>query len=596
MPLEPRRRIPALPDRPLVHAIAGKVHRSFQAGLQCFSRAFQGEVHTLTITNDEGFPPDVQAILLTSLNAFERATLVKSPFERTDERTLTCRVTPIRPGFHSFRIEFSMDGGRTWLRDNVPDAWVLVDPPQMDALTVYTFIPTISGSMEDWKLELRRIQEMGFNAIHLLPITARDISESPYAAKDLFSVDTGYLAPGSASDGLTQLESLVEEAISLGLRLCFDLVLNHVGVLSDMAIRAPDWIMPDEHQPDGFQRAGYWSNHGWLTWDDIVSINYEHPSEALRSEIWSYMTNYALFWAKYANDTGGFVRLDNLHGSDPRFVAAVTQTLHLEYPELGIFAEYFTDEGTLLNTVPAWRLNLLLATPWDYKFVPDLRKYLQFIHRDSARVRYFMPITSHDTGPPAQEFGSANSTVPRYVAAALLGTGATGLPQGVEYGVTQRVEFIAKSQKVAFPQPARFGPFVRLINGILSAYPAFRQGANCIFVDNGHDAIIAAYRQDTEPGTYGFLVACNFDTSRSQSIVVDLSPFLGAQRPIFYDDLISGQSRIVDDPQFELRFDPCTAQVLRIQQENSRKLTIVPLSKCRVGDLTRLAPSCVSPD
>lgn len=153
MPLEPRRRIPALPDRPLVHAIAGKVHRSFQAGLQCFSRAFQGEVHTLTITNDEGFPPDVQAILLTSLNAFERATLVKSPFERTDERTLTCRVTPIRPGFHSFRIEFSMDGGRTWLRDNVPDAWVLVDPPQMDALTVYTFIPTISGSMEDWKLE-----------------------------------------------------------------------------------------------------------------------------------------------------------------------------------------------------------------------------------------------------------------------------------------------------------------------------------------------------------------------------------------------------------------------------------------------------------
>ena len=81
----------------------------------------------------------------------------------------------------------------------------------------------------------------------------------------------------------------------------------------------------------------------------MVLINYEHPSEAVRAEIWSYMTDYALFWAKYANDTGGFVRFDNLHSSDPAFVAALTTSLHAEYPEAGILAEYFTDESTLLR-------------------------------------------------------------------------------------------------------------------------------------------------------------------------------------------------------------------------------------------------------
>jgi len=560
--------IPVIPERPRVHPIAGHIARSYPVGRQSFSRACQGETLTLNITADNPLEDNVQASLMTTLNSTDGNEWTKVPFVRfADARTLTCRIMTEHPGLHSFRAEFSVDRGATWVRDNVPDAWILIDPPQVDGVRVYTLIPTVSGTFADWKGDLQRIAGMGFNAIHLLPVTALDTSQSPYAARDLFDVDGSYLVHGLQQDGLSQLEGFIGEAKRLGIRLIFDLVLNHIGVNSTMAHRAPDWIVPDQSQPDGFRRARYWCNQGWRSWNDLILINYEHPSEAIRSEIWFYMIDYALFWAKYANDTGGFVRFDNLHSSDPGFVSSMTTALHNAYPQVGILAEYFTDESTLLRTGPEWGLNLNLATPWNCKFVPGLREYLNYIHRVSAHIRYFMPITSHDCGSPAQEFGTADATVPRYVAAALLGTGATGVPQGVEFGEKERIDFIGRKPRMPYPAKARFAEFIGRVNAILAECPAFRRGENCWFVDGGHSAIIAAFRRDSEPAAHGFLVACNFDTSSPQRIVIELGPILKRDGPFHCRELLSGETRIFPQARLELVLPPCGAQVLKFSKQ-----------------------------
>ena len=70
----------------------------------------------------------------------------------------------------------SLDEGVNWVRDAVPVAWVMVDPPQVDGLRLYTLLPTASGSIGDWTADLERIKAMGFNAVHLLPITRLDVS------------------------------------------------------------------------------------------------------------------------------------------------------------------------------------------------------------------------------------------------------------------------------------------------------------------------------------------------------------------------------------------------------------------------------------
>ncbi|MFN8205915.1 MAG: alpha-amylase family glycosyl hydrolase [Bacteroidales bacterium] len=562
-----RHRIPTLPYRPVTNPVARQIRRSYPVGRQSFSRACKGKNMVLTITTEEPMPENVRAVIVSAMNSKEGNEWEKFPFERMDDHTLLCEIKPKHPGLFAFRAEFSPDNGASWFRDSVADAWVLVDPPQVDALRMYTIIPNASGTITDWISDLHRIRGMGFNAIHLLPLTSLDTSESPYAARDFFDIDPGYLDKNSSLDGLTQLEKFIEEAMKLEIRLVFDLVLNHVGVNSNMSKQAPDWIVPDMSQEDGFQRARFWANDGWHYWNDLILINYEHPSDTIRREIWSYMIDYALFWAKYANYTGGFVRFDNLHSSNPEFIQELTKELHSKYPNVGILAEYFADETTLLHTGPKWGLNFNLATPWDYKFVPQLRNYLNYIHRVSRHIRYFMPVTSHDSGTPAQEFGSVHSTIPRYVAAALLGTGATGIIQGVEAGIQERINFIGRRPKMMIPAESMFASFIAQVNTILANYPAFRHGENCVFVDGGHEAIIAAFRENTGTSVYGFLVLCNFDIGGSHQISIDLTPILGTHEAIHFVDLLCDRNGSFPDPQLDLHLDPCSAQVLMLSRE-----------------------------
>ena len=554
--------IPRLPERPCIHPISSHIERSYPVGRQNFSRAWQGKPMVLTISSEIPFNPSVLIELVTTLNVNNGAKWNSIPFQRVDDFSYECSIVPEHPGLRSFQAKFSVDGGATWASDTVPDAWVLVDPPQVDALRLYVLIPNVSGTIEDWTLDLDRIQGMGFNAIHLLPITKMDASRSPYAAKDLFALDPAYLSAKSRQEGLNQLGGYIDRAKELKIRLCFDLVLNHVGVESEMARIAPDWIVPDQDEPDRLKRAYYWSNQGWQKWRDLVLINYEHPSEAIRSEIWDYMTAYALFWAQFAHETGGFVRFDNLHSSDRDFVQAVSSKLHKQYPGLAILAEYFTDERTLLHSVPDWGLNLILATPWNEKFVPELRDYLKYLHRVSTHVRYLMPITSHDSGSPAQEFGRMESTVPRYVAAALLGTGATGMPFGVEFGESERVDFIGQKPKFDWNRAPQYAALITKVNQVLAEQAAFRCGDNCLFVDNDHHAVIGAFRMDPVDSRKGFLIVCNFDISDSQGLSVDLAPLLNSSFPLTAVDLLTGQRRSFPQAKAELYLPPCSALVL----------------------------------
>ena len=564
------RPIPSLPTFPRAKAIAKDIRRSYTTGRKEISRAFAGHAFEISITAGEEFPPNVRANLVTMINAAD-GKQTKIPFTFKNSKTLTCQIVPAQTGLFSFWTQFSLDNGKTWQHDPVPDAWVLVDPAQVDALRMYTLIPSVSGTIEDWSAELIKIKAMGFNAVHFLPLTTLDTSLSPYSAKTLFDVDPSYVATGPGKpSGLEQLEALITHAKALGLKLCFDLVLNHVGTDSDIATLAPEWIVPDQDSPDGNRRARYWSGVDWQSWHDLVLINFEHPSQGIRADILSYMHEYALFWAKYASETDGFVRFDNLHSSEKDFVDALSVKLHAEYPNVGIIAEYFTDAGTMLDTVPKWGLSLILATPWDSRFVNQLREYLRYIHSISDHVRFFMPITSHDSGTPKQEFASAQATIPRYVSAALMGTGATGITQGVEWGQPEKIEFIGRQLKLIGTAEPIFGEFLRKVNGILDTEPAFRRGDNCLFVDGGHHAVIAMFRKENRPGRLGFLVVCNFDIMGEQEIQIDLAAAIGVDGPVQCVDLIDDATRFTTGPQLTLRLPACGVHVLSLR-------TVAPL-------------------
>jgi len=466
-------------------------------------------------------------------------------------------------GSYKFKLKYSLDDGKTWYWDRVPFSHVIVDPEALKDIRMYTMIIPISGTISDWIELLPHIAGLGFNAVHLLPITSLDISESPYSAHDLFSIDKSYSGKENRY-GFRDFEKFVEKAKELGIRLCFDLVFNHIGVRSKMVQMCPEWIVPDKSEKDGLNRAGCWHMNSWLKWGDLVKIYYDHPHPDIRSDIWDYMKKYSLFWSHFAQLTGGMIRLDNLHSSHEGFVASLLEDLRGVYPTLVIMAEYFTDSNTIMKKAAEGQINLFLANQWEYPYAYNLRSYLNYIHYIGRKVRFHMPITTHDTGAPAEIFGKAEAAVPRYAITTLMGTGQTGIVQGVEYGHPEKIDFIGRKEKYKFKDNLYIAEGIRNINRVLTESPVFHQDGNLEFIDNGHGAVLGALRRLSKELDKGYLIFANLDVHNGYHLQVDLSSFSNNTKQIRMEDRISEDQYESQVSDIEIDIEPCGVRIFRI--------------------------------
>jgi starch synthase (maltosyl-transferring) len=546
---------------PRLHLV--RLQRSFKSGPRDFFRLYRDEPLDLTVTVLDGGHPRLQVMLHTDLGAAPRGEWTDYPFETTDGKVFRLQLATPRCGLYRFRVRYSLDNGEHWQWDRVPHSFVLIDPPALRTMRLYTLIPSASGTLRDWTDLLPGIAAMGFDALHLLPVTPMGQSQSPYSAANLFALDERYRDPADPRDSLTQFESFVDACARHKLRLCLDLVLNHVAVDSEMATLAPDWLVPDDTEPDGFKRAGCWHMQQWIRWTDLALVNYDHPNPRTLRLIWDYMQQYALFWTNYAAATGGMVRFDNLHSSHPGFISELSTAVRARFPDMTILGEYFTDQFTLEKTVPEWGINLLIGNTWENPFGPQLRHYVQYVHTVSDKLRHLCPITTHDTLTPAQLFGSDRSCLPRYAICALYTAGQTGLVQGVEVGLPERVPFIGPAYRLDMNTGVDFRPFITRINALMADYAVLRRGGNLVFVDQGHAAILGAYRRPATTAENGFLLLANLDTSRAQTVTLDLTQ-QGLALPLGLTDLLTGDTLMLNDPQPTFEVPSCGVKVYRM--------------------------------
>ncbi len=558
-----RRDLPPLHSRSVRVAREGHLRRSWPSATGEFFRIYGDEPLVLDVEFNED-SPCTEARLCTNLFG-EAGQWSEVAFTRSAPGRFTLSVLPPRCGIFLFKMKYSPDGGQTWYLDRGPFTKVIVDPAAARDIRLYTFIPSVSGHIGDWIAALDHIRNLGFNTVHLLPVTKMDASQSPYAAADLFSLDPAFLNPSDSRDGLDQFEDFVRAARQKGIRLCLDLVLNHIGITSEVAKRCPEWIGVDKHERDGLLRAGCWHMNNWIKWEDLCRINYDHPEPLMRRELWAYMKQYALFWGNYAAYTGGMIRLDNLHSSHPDFIEEMIRELRAAYPGLVIQAEFFSDSNTLLKAVARSELNLLLATPWEYPFAERLRKYLMYIHEIGQKLRFLVPISTHDTSAPAQLYGSAEAAVARYFTTALFGTGQTGIVQGTERGALARINFIANRVAPSFPTPHRFDAAIRRINQLLERHALFHEAGNIRFVDQGHGALMAAVRVCRKTPGERFLLVSNLDAGGSHSISLDLGSVVQAGQPCRLQEMMSETTVILNNKTFELTIEPCGVRAYRIE-------------------------------
>ncbi|MDX1566090.1 MAG: alpha-amylase family glycosyl hydrolase, partial [Phycisphaeraceae bacterium] len=421
-----------LPESNLTMAPRGLLRRGQEAGTHELSRVRLGEAWALEALVAEQ-TDRTEVVAHTDLFSGERGRFESVPLNQVAPGRYRLINEPRRAGVYHYQLRMSRDGGSSWLCERLPYGRVHVEPAAVHDLRMYSLIPRISGSFTDWTGHLARIRDLGFNAVHLLPVTKPGGSKSPYAANHLFEIDPAYADPNDSRPPLIQFEGFVHEARRLGLRLCLDLVVNHVAVDGRIARHRPDWIVPDDEEIDGFKRAGFWMGRQWIKWGDLALLDHRHPNPAVREELHNHILHYVRYWARYAAETEGMVRLDNTHSTDEGFLRRLLNELHETYPRLGVLAELFADPQTAERLVWDQGVHLLLGTLWEMPYAAQTRQYLHQLHKAHPKLRYYLPITSPDSGSPAEEYGSDEATGPRYAVAALMGTGCTGSVQGVEW-------------------------------------------------------------------------------------------------------------------------------------------------------------------
>lgn len=552
--------IPQLPGTTSSIGEAGRLKRNFPFGSRDFIRVYCGESIDLEIEVRDA-DSHCQVFLHSNINSQKDWQDLSFEQNPTKPELFTLQLKTTQAGQFSFRIKYQVKKNGDLIWDRVPYTRVMVDPSKLKTLRLYTFIPNVSGTIDQWFHKIDHIAEMGFNAIHFLPITTHDKSQSPYSAAQLFNLDPSYLSDKPALSSQVWLEKLVEHCKKKEIALFFDLVLNHIGINSDLAEKCPHWIMPDKTEPDGKKRAGCWHMNAWIKWEDLAKINYDHPSDEERKNLWHYMQQYSAYWAFYAAQTGGGIRFDNLHSSHELFIEETCIQLRDQFPELILFAEFFADNNTLLKRVPEWGLNLLLGNPWEYPFVDQLEGYIDYQQKIYPGLKFLTMPSSHDTGAPAQLYGDAKALIARYAVCALLSAGLTGIVQGSEYLHEEKIEFIGLNQSLPYNEEHNSTiNKITQINHLLETEPTFSDLLNLRLVFQENKALLAGLRQ----GEKTFLIIANFDPHRDYLLEVS-SQSLGLKKNIQQiTDVFSQKTLYIENGVTALNLAPLDVQVLKL--------------------------------
>lgn len=145
---------------------------------------------------------------------------------------------------------------------------------------------TPEGTFRAAQTDLKRIKEMGFDIIYLMPIhpisklQRKGTYGSPYAISDYYEVNEDY---GTKED----LKAFLEQAHRLELKVIMDVVFNHAGADHRWIKEHPDFFLLDEKgQPT--RKVSDWS--------DIVDFNFDNH------ELVHELINVLLYWASFGFD------------------------------------------------------------------------------------------------------------------------------------------------------------------------------------------------------------------------------------------------------------------------------------------------------
>ena len=171
-------------------------------------------------------------------------------------------------------------------------------------------VPTLTkkGNFEAAKGELKRIKDLGFNAIEIMPVENTYSFNWGYDGVDKFS-------PATYMGGADKLKDLINEAHKTGLNVIMDMVPNHIGV--------------DGSQ---FKKTGPY-NGGNTPWGD--AFNYEGENSRY---VRDFIVNAALNWLHNYHCDGLRLDMTKFMNSDTT-MQQIAAEVNYHFPNAFLIAE-----------------------------------------------------------------------------------------------------------------------------------------------------------------------------------------------------------------------------------------------------------------
>lgn len=333
-------------------------------------------------------------------------------------------------------------------------------------MLLYSLFPRLAGTLDQWTAHTARAAAMGFDWVYVNPVQYPGFSGSLYAIKDLERLNPDFV-PAGAAETLDTLAAAITAIQAQGLRVMYDLVINHTAKDSPLVAMHPRWFRFDGHgqvlspsavDPDDARKV--------TVWGDLAEVDNAHSAE--RHALWAFWTDLVQRYLDLGFD--GF-RCDAAYKVPARLWQQLIGSARQRRPGVVFAAETLGCRPT--------EVQALQVAGFDYLF--NSSKWWNFDqpwcldqHEQYGRVAPSIAFPeSHDTPRLMAETGGRIAVQrQRYAFAAAFSAGLM-MPIGFEHG-------LRRSLHVVTTRPSHWDdetkidlqPFIAAVNRIKRSVPA----------------------------------------------------------------------------------------------------------------------------
>jgi starch synthase (maltosyl-transferring) len=415
---------------------------------------------------------------------------------------------------------------------------------------IYNLFPRLAGPFRSWGSHLKRAADIGFNWIFVNPIQECGVSGSMYAIKDYYRIDSRYPDPNSGMSAEEELKQVIAQAHGLGLRVMFDLVINHTAFDSVLVEANPGWYQQDSRgklihpsAPDTGE-----------VWGDLAVIDNENAAD--RSGLWGYWEDLVAHYLSLGLD--GF-RCDAAYQVPVPLWRRILQRARSIRPDTKFFAETLGCDFRLVAELAraGFDYNFNSSKWWNFQDAWALQQYEQNRTQGSPSISF---PDSHDTTRLAADLSCDIPAVKmRYLFAAVFSTGLM-MTLGFEYCFLKTLNVVESRPEDWEPVRCDMTGFVRAANSLKLRHRVFREEGPMDLVETVNPRILVLKKATVDEREHALIMINTDREERQRAVVEDLRSLLGSAGAI--RDISLEQRMPVVPDRFEDYLPPSQAVIL----------------------------------